>query len=249
MLNDTTTDKLHEMRLSVMAQSFQAQTTDAGYAGMAFEERFGLIVDAEWATRKSNRLARLIRNAGYEIANACIEDIEYHADRKLDRSQIARLSTCTYILESHNIIILGATGNGKTYIANAFGICANRCFYTSKYVRLPDLIGELAIARGEGRYQKVVKQYKQVKLLILDEWLLFPITDTEARDVLDIVNARHKRASTIFCSQFPPEGWYQKINEPTVADAICDRIVHDSYTIMVEGGGMRERKGISKGKN
>jgi DNA replication protein DnaC len=246
MLNDTTAEKLHEMRLSVMAQSFREQTMDASYVGMAFEERFGLIVDAEWAARKSNRLSRLIRNAGYEITNACIENIEYHADRKLDKSQIARLSTCAYVQESHNIIILGATGNGKTYLANAFGICANRNFYASKYIRLPDLLGELAVARGEGRYQKAVKQYKQVRLLILDEWLLFPISDTEARDVLDIVNARHKRASTVFCSQFAPEGWYQKISEPIVADAICDRIVHDSYSIIIEGSGMRERKGISK---
>ena len=125
-------------------------------------------------------------------------------------------------------------------------MAASRSFYTVKYIRLPDLLGELAIARGEGRYQKVVKQFKQVKLLILDEWLLFPISDTDARDVLDIINARHKRASTIFCSQFAPEGWRQKINEPTVADAICDRIVHDSYTILIEGSGMRERKGIAK---
>ena len=246
MLNDTTVNKLHEMKLSVMAQTFREQASDPKLAEMAFEERLGLIVDAEWTARKNNRLTRLIRSAGYEISNACIEDIEYHADRKLDKAQIARLATCAYIQECHNIIILGATGNGKTYLANAFGMTANRNFYTTKYIRLPDLLGELAIARGEGRYQRVVKQYKQVKLLILDEWLLFPISDTDARDVLDIVNARHKRASTIFCSQFPPVGWYQKISEPTVAEAICDRIVHDSYTIIIDGNGMRERKGIIK---
>ena len=245
MLNETTVSKLYEMKLSVMAAKFREQYSDPKFAELAFEERLGIIVDAEWTSRKNNRLARLIRNAGYEIPGASVEDIEYHADRKLDSAQITRLSTCAYIQESHNIIILGATGNGKTYIANAFGMAANRNFYTVKYIRLPDLLGELAIARGEGRYHKVVKQYKQVKLLILDEWLLFPISDTDARDVLDIINARHKRASTIFCSQFPPEGWYQKINEPTVADAICDRIVHDSYQILIDGTGMRERKGIT----
>jgi DNA replication protein DnaC len=245
MLNDTTINKLHEMKLSVMAHTFRQQVSDPKYAEISFEERFGIIVDTEWTARKNNRLTRLIRSASYEIPGACIEGIEYHADRKLDKAQIARLATCTYIQECHNIIILGATGNGKTYLANAFGMAANRNFYTVKYIRLPDLLGELAVARGEGRYQKVVKQYKQVKLLILDEWLLFSISDTDARDVLDIINARHKRASTIFCSQFPPEGWYQKINEPTVADAICDRIVHDSYTIFIDGTGMRERKGIN----
>ena len=244
MLNETTVSKLHEMKLSVMAAKFREQCSDPKFAELAFEERLGIIVDAEWTSRKNNRLTRLIRNAGYEIPGASVEDIEYHDDRKLDSAQITRLSSCAYIQEGHNIIILGATGNGKTYIANAFGMAANRNFYTVKYIRLPDLLGELAIARGEGRYHKVVKQYKQVKLLILDEWLLFPISDTDARDVLDIINARHKRASTIFCSQFPPEGWYQKINEPTVADAICDRIVHDSYQILIDGTGMRERKGI-----
>jgi len=246
MLNETTVSKLHEMKLSVMAAAFKGQCSDPKFVELAFEERLGMVVDAEWASRKNNRLARLIRNAGYEIPGASVEDIEYHDDRKLDSAQITRLSTCAYIQEAHNIIILGASGNGKTYIANAFGMAANRNFYTVKYIRLPDLLGELAIARGEGRYHKVVKQYKQVKLLILDEWLLFPISDTDVRDVLDIINARHKRASTIFCSQFPPEGWYQKINEPTVAEAICDRIVHDSYTIFIEGTGMRERKGINK---
>jgi DNA replication protein DnaC len=124
------------------------------------------------------------------------------------------------------------------------GISASRSFYTVKYIRLPELLGELAIARGEGRYQKIVKQYKQVKLLILDEWLLFPIGDTDARDVLEIRGARHKKVSTIFCSQFPPECWHQKINEQAAADAICDRIVYDSYTIFIKGDGMRKRKGI-----
>jgi len=246
MLNETTINKLYEMKLGVMAQTFKDQLTDSNFSSLSFEERLGLIVDAEWTARKNNRLKRLIRSAGYEFTDACIEDIEYHADRKLDKAQIARLATCSYITDCHNIIILGATGNGKTYLANAFGISANRNFYTSKHVSLPDLLGELAVARGEGRYQKAVKQYKQVKLLIIDEWLLFPISDTEARDVLDIVNARHKRASTIFCSQFAPEGWYHKISEPTVAEAICDRIVHDSYTILIDGEGMRERKGINK---
>ena len=137
--------------------------------------------------------------------------------------------------------------NGKTYLSNAFGIAANRNFYAVKHVRLPELLGELAVARGDGTYQKTVKQYKKVNLLIFDEWLLFPLKESEARDVLDIINARHKRGSTIFCSQFAPDGWYNKIGEPTIADAICDRIVHDSYTILIDGKiSMRERKGIKE---
>jgi DNA replication protein DnaC len=244
MLNENTVSKLHEMKLGVMARTLRAQMGDVSYNDMAFEERFGLIVDAEWSARKSNRLARLIRNATYDFPSACVEDIEYHPDRKLDKGLIARLATCQYIEERHNVIIMGATGNGKTYIANALGISASRSFYTVKYIRLPELLGELAVARGEGRYQKVMKLYKQVRLLILDEWLLFPVSDIDARDILEIVNARHKRASTIFCSQYPPEGWHQKIYEQAAADAICDRIVYDSYKILIEGDGMRKRKGI-----
>ena len=145
MLNETTINKLYEMKLGVMAQTFKDQITDSNLASLSFEERLGLIVDAEWTTRKNNRLKRLIGNAGYEFTDACVENIEYHADRKLDKAQIARLSTCNYITDCHNIIILGATGNGKTYLANAFGISANRNFYTVKHVRLPDLLGELAV--------------------------------------------------------------------------------------------------------
>lgn len=245
MLDNNTVRKLHEMKLSAMAAAFQKQLQDNSFADMSFEERFGLLADAEWTARKNNRLKRLIRSADYAFPNACLEDVEYHADRRLDKALIARLGTCGYIDEFHNIIILGATGSGKTYLANAFGMTANRNFYPVRYVRLPDLLGELAIARAEGTYRKVMKQYRQVKLLILDEWLLYPLKEPEARDLLEIAEGRCKKASTIFCSQFEVGGWHQKIGEPTLADAICDRIVHDSYTIVIGGAdSMRKRKGI-----
>lgn len=125
-------------------------------------------------------------------------------------------------------------------------MAASRNFYTVRYMRLPDLLSELAIARGDGSYRKVIKQCNQVKMLILDEWLLFPLKESEARDLLEIVEARHKKASTIFCYQFDIAGWHLKIGEPTIADAICDRIVHDSYTIMSEGDSMRKKKGIER---
>lgn len=247
MVNEATVQKLTEMRLTVMADAFWSQEKDPSFAELSFEERLGLIVDAEWSRRKSNRLCKLIRDAGFNYPSACVEDIEYHSDRKLDKGLITKLSTCTYIQEAHNIIILGASGAGKTYLACAFGIAACRNFYKVKYVRLPDLLNDLAVARGEGIYQKVMKQYKKVNLLILDEWLLLPLRECEARDLLEIVEARHKRGSTIFLSQFAPAGWHGKIGEGTLADAILDRIVHDSYEIFIDGDdSMRKRKGIQK---
>ncbi len=245
MLDQTTINKLHEMKLSAMAEAFRKQIQDQALSSLTFEERFGLIIDIEWAKRKNNRLDRLIRNAGFSNNSACIENIEYTADRKLDKTQITTLATCNYIQEKHNIIVLGAAGAGKSYLGCAFGIAACRNFFGVKYIRLPELFNDLAVARGEGSYKKLIKEYKKVSLLILDEWLLMPLSSLEARDILEIVEARYERAATIFISQFAPQGWHGKIGEETLADAILDRIVHDSYTIFIDGkDSMRKKKGL-----
>ena len=252
MLENNTIAKLREMKLSTMATALEHQLGDSKFHELSFEERIGLLVDAEWTARQNNRLARLTRNAGLSQPEASLEDIEYHPDRELDKALIVRLSTCNFVEEHHNLIIMGATGGGKTYLANAFGNAAARKLYTVRYARLPDLLGELAIARAEGTYRKVMKSLKKVNLLILDEWLLYPLKDSEARDLLEIAEARYKRASTIFCSQFDIGGWHQKIGEPTLADAICDRIVHDSYRIVIaahnreDNVSMRQRKGLKE---
>ena len=135
---------------------------------------------------------------------------------------------------------MGATGTEKSYLGCALGVSANRNFYSTRYIRLPDLFAELAVARGEGSFQKIIKEYKKVKLLILDEWLLLSLSYSEARDLLEIVEARCGRGSTIFCSQFEVKGWYQKIGDETIADAICDRIVHNAYTIILNGDSLRK---------
>lgn len=232
-----------------MADAFRTQLRDNALADLPFEDRLGLLVDIEYSSRKNNRLKRLIKKATFDQSHACIADVNYSSGRKLNKSQISSLSTCGYIAESHNIIIMGAAGSGKSYLACAFGMEACKQFYAVKYVRLPELFVDLAIARGQGNYKRVLNQYTKVQLLILDEWMLVSLTETEARDLLEIIHARHKRASTIFCSQFSPAGWHGKIGEATIADAILDRIVHDSYIIEIHNDSskdlsMREVYGI-----
>jgi len=249
MTNEATINKLIEMRLTAMADAFRIQLQDNDQTELSFEDRIGLLVDIEYNSRKNNRLKRLIKKATFDQSHACIADINYSVGRKLNKSQIQSLTTCSYIAESHNIIIMGAAGSGKSYLACAFGMGACKQFYSVKYVRLPELFVDLAIARGQGDYKKVLNQYTKVNLLILDEWMLVSLTETEARDLMEIIHARHKRASTIFCSQFSPAGWHGKIGEATIADAVLDRIVHDSYIIEIHSDGskdlsMREVYGI-----
>jgi DNA replication protein DnaC len=247
MLNSETVEKLRSMKLGAMARYFDNQLSDANISSLTFEERFGILVDVEWTMRRNNRLKRLIRASSYSQSDAALEDIDYAADRNLDKALIERLASCDYILKCRNIILLGATGSGKTYISNALGMKASRNFMTVKYIRLPELLADLAISRSEGTYKKVLKIYKSVRLLIIDEWLLTPLKDTEARDLLEITEGRYHKGSTIFCSQFDVMGWHEKIGDPTLADAIVDRIVHDAYTIIIGGKeSMRKKNGFNQ---
>lgn len=234
MTNETTINKLIEMRLSVLADAYRTQLSDHSMQGLSFEDRFGLLVDIEYNARKDNKRKRLIKRAAFDQPQANIHDINYTSGRKLNKSFIERLSTCEYIQDKHNIIITGATGSGKSYLSCALGMEACKHYFSTKYIRLPELLSELAVARGEGKFKETIKQYQKYTLLILDEWLLVKLTETEARDLLEIIHARHHKASTIFCSQFAPMGWYNKFPEGQIADAILDRIVHDSYLIEIQ---------------
>lgn len=250
MVKQSTVDKLHEMRMSSMASAFQEQCTSHDFDSFSFEDRFSMLVDKEWDKRRSNKKHKLIRAAGFRFPSACIEDIEYHEDRKLDRGQILNLASCSYISNNHHIILKGASGNGKTYISNALGISACRNFMSVKYIRVPDLLNELAVARLEGTFSKYKKYLQKVDLLILDEFLLTPLDSDQARELFEIVEVRTIKGSMIFCTQFEPEGWFTRIgsDEDTIlSDAIVDRIIPNSYQIMIEGKmSMRERYGIHK---
>jgi DNA replication protein DnaC len=246
MVNESTLNKLHELRLSAMATAYRQQLQETAMSTLSFSDRFGLLVDHEWDTRKNSRLKRLVRKADFPISGACMEDIEYITDRKLNKEQLLQLSTCSYINDKRNIIILGATGAGKTFLACALGMAACRHFFSVKYIRLPDLLDELSVARGEGVFRKVMHGYKNLDLLILDEWLLIPLSAAESRDLLEITESRYMRCSTIFSSQFDVSGWHTKILEAALSEAVLDRIVHNSYPVIIGGEeSMRKRRGVS----
>ena len=236
MTNQSTIDKLIEMRLLSMADAFRIQMDDSTLKEVPFEDRFGMLVDVEYTNRKNNRQKRLIRQVELEQPDASIAAIDYQSGRKLNKALISRLATCEYISEYCNIFITGATGSGKIYLACAFGMEACKHYYTVKYVRLPDLLMDLQVARDSGAFASVLKKYTKPVLLIIDEWLLLKLTKSEARNLFELIHKREKKSSTIFCSQFRESEWYQQIcsDESTLADTIMDRISYDSYKINIE---------------
>jgi len=254
MITNSTNDKLIEMRLTAMSEAFRQQISDPQMKDMDFEERFGMMVDIEYTRRKNNRLKRLIKNADFEQPDANIMDIDYTSGRKLNKNLIKKLASCDYISEHRNIFITGATGCGKTYMANAFGMEACKQFYKTKYVRLPDLLLDIEYAKEEGNYKKVVSKYANPVLLIIDEWLLLKPTPSESKEIFELLHHRRKKSSTIFCSQFRHEGWYEQLggDDSPLADAILDRIVHDAYMINISSIdetkdlSMREVYGLDK---
>jgi DNA replication protein len=235
MTIQSTTDKLIEMRLTSMADAFTLQNADPNMKEVSFEDRFGMLVDIEYSNRKSNSLKRLIRNADFDQPEAHIADINYTSGRKLNRTLIDRLATCEYITEYRNLFITGATGSGKTYMACAFGMEACKQRFRTRYVRLPELLMDLEMARNDGTYKKVQAKYANPVLLIIDEWLLLKPNESEQHDILELLHRRRRNSSTIFCSQYDSSGWYEQLggDDSPLAEAILDRIKHDAYKINI----------------
>lgn len=231
MLNNPTIEKLRDMKLKIMAQMMQ--DSDACLRDLSFEERLGIMVEKEWMSRKNSKIKRLLHIASFSMT-ACIEDIDYTVDRKMDKKTIQTLSTSSFIIQKLNIVITGKTGCGKSFTACALGNNACRQGYSVKYYRIPELLLEIQDAKNENRYSKFMSQLQNIKLLILDDIGLKSYTLEESRDVLEIAESRYNKASTILCGQIVHSHWYDLFPDPTVADGIMDRIIHNAYILTLD---------------
>ena len=251
MIRQSTIELLKEMRFGGMASELESQQKDMeAYREMPFDDRFAMLVEAEWNRRQANKYTRCVHNAHFAIPGATVERIEYFEDRKLSRKQMIQFSTCKYIEEGHHIIFCGASGNGKTYLACALGEAACRKLYSVRYIRMPELLEELMIAKEHKELKKTMKAYEKVDLLILDEWLIRCLVPEETYAMLELIETRTRHGATIFCTQFETEGWYSRIDpDPEsgspICEAIMDRVTHNAYNILVDGEkSMRERYGL-----
>ncbi len=241
MLNEQTLDKLYILKLSGMADAFKEQLQQPSLTSLSFEERFGMMVDRQWTWKEDCRMKRLLKEAKLKI-QACVEDIDYKSPRGMDRSVMMSLNSCDWIKKHQNILLTGPTGVGKTFLACALAHKACREGYRAFYIRAPKFFYHLALARADGSYGKLMTKLTETNLLILDDLGLSPMTDPERRDLLEVIEDRHGRASTIMTSQLPVEHWHENIGDPTIADAILDRLIHNAHRINLKGGSMRKKQ-------
>lgn len=239
MLTQQTFERLRSLRLTGMAEALARQLEQPASHELSFEERFGLLVDAETSWRETRRLQRLLRRAHLKQP-ASLEDIDYSHRRGLERRLMASLSSCDWIRAGQNFCITGPTGCGKTWLACGFGQQACRQGLSVLYTRVPRLFDELQIARGDGSYRRRLAQLARLDLLILDDWGLRQMTRPQREDVLEILEDRHPQRSTLITSQLPVDHWHEAIGEPTLADAILDRILHNAHKLALKGESMRK---------
>lgn len=238
-MTNQTIEKLYGLRLNTMAVAFKEQLEEPSMAGLAFEERMAIMVDREWTFRENRRLQKLLKEAKLK-QQATIEDIDYRYPRELDKSIILSLTSCQWVRSHQNVLLTGPTGIGKSFIAEALANKACREGFTSLRIKSTKLFHELAIARGDGSYIKYVNKLAKTDLLFIDDWGLPPLAEVDRIDMLDIIEDRYLNRSTIITSQYPVVAWYNLIGEPTVADAILDRILHNAHKIALKGESMRK---------
>ena len=245
MLTHPTLEKLQALRLTGMLNALTEQMHMPDMGDLSFEERLGLVVDREMTERSDRRLTTRLRQAKFRLS-AELEDIDYRHPRGLDTSLMLSLTSCQWVQQRRNILITGPTGVGKTWLACALGQKACREGYTVLYLRLPRLLQEIPIAKGDGRYPKFMASLAKADLILLDDWGLAVLRDANRRDVLALLEDRHGRRATLVTSQLPVEHWHEALGDPTLADAILDRLVHNAYKITLKGDSMRKRLAVHK---
>lgn len=242
MLNEPTIQKLQALRLRSMADAWQSQQRDTAVNALAFDERFAMLVDAEYLARDNRRLVRLLKDAELRIPNACIEDVDTTAARGVDRAMVRQLATCAWVGEHLNVLVTGPTGVGKSFLASALGQAACRRRLRVLYRRVPRLFDEIALARADGSYAKLLSRFAKTDLLVLDDLGIGTPTEAQRHDLLEVMEDRYGRVSTIVTSQLPVAKWHEWVGEPTVADAILDRLVHNAYKLELRGNSRRKDK-------
>jgi DNA replication protein DnaC len=245
MLTHSTLENLKRLRLFGMVKSLEEQMNMPGVAEMDFFDRLGLVVDRELMETENRRLKRRLDSAKLK-QSACMEDIDYHHPRSLDKALMASLASCQWVISHRNILITGPTGVGKTYVACALAHKSCREGYIALYKRTSRLLYELAMGRADGSYRKILSGLAKAHLLILDDWGLAPLSVDQKHDILEVLEDRNGLRSTVITSQLPVSSWHEYIQDPTVADAILDRIVHNAYRIELKGESMRKRQAGGK---
>ena len=242
MLNEHTLDQLRGLRLDGMVHALADQTTSAAAATLAFDERLAMLVQREIDWRDGKRLARLLKAAKLKVASACIEDIDWRGSRGLDRNLVTALAGGDWLRHGHNVLITGATGVGKTWLACALAQQAARSGFTVLYMRAPRLLEELHVAHGDGSFARRLAQLARIDLLAIDDFAIAPVTAAERNDLLELLDDRVGTRATLITSQLPVAAWHEWLNDPTLADAILDRIVHAAHKIALKGESMRKKQ-------
>jgi DNA replication protein DnaC len=241
MLTHPTLEKLQALRLTGMAKGLEEQLQMTGVEELGFAERLGLLVDREMTERESRRLKDRLAKARLRQA-AAVEDVDLRAPRGLDRSLFLSLCSCQWVSQHLNVLITGPTGAGKSFLACALAQKACREGFTALYHRLPRLLPELAMAKSDGRYSKLLAGLARADVLVLDDWCLHPLTDANRRDLLEILEDRYGSRSTVVTSQLPVASWHEAIGDATLADAVLDRLVHNAYELKLKGESRRKHK-------
>jgi len=239
MLNNQTAEKLRSMKLPALAAEYIRQLETPNMDALAFDERVGMMADAEWLARENNRIKKLKKEANLRISTACFADIDYRPSRKLDRAYLVRLSDFAWVKESKNLIITGATGTGKTWLACAFGAEACQKGIRTIFYRTDRLLSELAVAYGSGTLNKLLVKLKKANILILDDWGLATLNALESRFLLEVFEDRYGERSTVISAQLPVSKWHGLFEDSTIADAILDRLVHNSHRLELQGPSLR----------